>query len=219
MSKKPTRSRSRTCPIARASALPCSTATASSGSAGGRTRTPRARARGTGGRCRRAASTRARIPTRRRSANSMRRPRSERTSLIEEAEGWLTYDLPLDLIPTSWNGRYRGQKQKWFALRFEGDESEIDVLHPGGGKHQSRVQRLALGEARAPARADRPVQARRLRAGGRRLPAHRGVASAGYSRQVWRHPDGLYRATSLEASCPRAARQNRKVSSISTRRR
>lgn len=58
-------------------------------------------------------------------------------SLIEEAKGWLTYDLPLDLIPQSWNGRYRGQKQKWFALRFEGDESEIDVLHPGGGKHKS----------------------------------------------------------------------------------
>ena len=57
-------------------------------------------------------------------------------SLIEEAKGWLTYDLPLELIPTSWNGRYRGQKQKWFALRFEGDESEIDVLNPGGGKHK-----------------------------------------------------------------------------------
>jgi putative (di)nucleoside polyphosphate hydrolase len=58
-------------------------------------------------------------------------------SLIEAADGWLTYDLPPDLIPTSWNGKYRGQKQKWFALRFEGDESEIDVLHPGGGKHKS----------------------------------------------------------------------------------
>jgi putative (di)nucleoside polyphosphate hydrolase len=58
-------------------------------------------------------------------------------SLIAEAPGWFTYDLPLDLIPTSWNGRYRGQKQKWFALRFEGDDSEIDVLNPGGGKHQS----------------------------------------------------------------------------------
>ena len=67
----------------------------------------------------------------------MRRPRSRHASLIEEAPGWLTYDLPLDLVPTSWNGKYRGQKQKWFALRFEGDESEIDVLHPGGGKHQS----------------------------------------------------------------------------------
>lgn len=57
-------------------------------------------------------------------------------SLIEAAKGWFKYDLPIDLVPTSWNGRYRGQKQKWFALRFEGDESEIDVLHPGGGKHK-----------------------------------------------------------------------------------
>jgi putative (di)nucleoside polyphosphate hydrolase len=57
-------------------------------------------------------------------------------SLIREAPGWLTYDLPPELIGQSWGGRYRGQKQKWFALRFEGDELEIDVLHPGGGKHK-----------------------------------------------------------------------------------
>ncbi len=57
-------------------------------------------------------------------------------SLIEAAKGWLKYDLPPELVPASWHGRYRGQKQKWFAFRFEGDESEIDVLHPGGGKHK-----------------------------------------------------------------------------------
>jgi putative (di)nucleoside polyphosphate hydrolase len=57
-------------------------------------------------------------------------------SLIREAPDWLKYDLPPDLIGRSWNGRYRGQKQKWFALRFDGDEREIDVLHPGGGKHK-----------------------------------------------------------------------------------
>jgi putative (di)nucleoside polyphosphate hydrolase len=56
--------------------------------------------------------------------------------LIRESENWLTYDLPADLVGRSWNGRYRGQKQKWFALRFEGHESEIDVLNPGGGKHK-----------------------------------------------------------------------------------
>lgn len=54
-------------------------------------------------------------------------------SLIREAPGWLTYDLPPELIGVAWKGRYRGQKQKWFALRFEGDESEIDVLDPGDG--------------------------------------------------------------------------------------
>ena len=57
-------------------------------------------------------------------------------SLIAVAPGWLTYDLPLDLAPISWGGKYRGQKQKWFALRFTGKESEIDVLNPGGGKHE-----------------------------------------------------------------------------------
>ena len=59
------------------------------------------------------------------------------TSLIAEAPGWLTYDLPVEIVPTSWNGKIRGQKQKWFALRFEGDDAEIDVLNPGGGKHKS----------------------------------------------------------------------------------
>jgi putative (di)nucleoside polyphosphate hydrolase len=57
-------------------------------------------------------------------------------SLIREADDWLKYDLPADLVGQSWRGRYRGQKQKWFALRLEGDESEIDVLNPGGGKHK-----------------------------------------------------------------------------------
>lgn len=69
-------------------------------------------------------------------------------SLIREAPGWLTYDLPPELVGQSWGGRYRGQKQKWFALRFEGDEDEVDVLHPGGGRHKAefsewRWERLA----------------------------------------------------------------------------
>jgi putative (di)nucleoside polyphosphate hydrolase len=58
-------------------------------------------------------------------------------SLIAEAPDWLAYDLPAELVPTSWNGRYRGQKQRWFAFRFDGPDSEIDVLAPGGGKHQA----------------------------------------------------------------------------------
>ena len=62
-------------------------------------------------------------------------------SLIREAPGWFTYDLPEELIPVSWGGRYRGQSQKWFALRFEGDDSEIDVLQPGGGTHKPEFSR------------------------------------------------------------------------------
>ena len=58
-------------------------------------------------------------------------------SLIREAKGWFKYELPADLVGQSWGGRYRGQKQKWFALRFDGKESDIDVAHPGGGKHKA----------------------------------------------------------------------------------
>jgi putative (di)nucleoside polyphosphate hydrolase len=54
-------------------------------------------------------------------------------SLLAEAPGWLTYDLPRDLVPTSWGGKYRGQKQKWFAFRFEGNEDEIAINPPPGG--------------------------------------------------------------------------------------
>ncbi len=60
-----------------------------------------------------------------------------KVQLLKDASGWLTYDLPPELVGESWGGRYRGQKQKWFALRFQGDENEIDVLHPGGGKHKA----------------------------------------------------------------------------------
>ncbi len=58
-------------------------------------------------------------------------------TLLAEAEGWFDYDLPPDLVGIALKGKYRGQRQKWFAFRFEGEESEIDVLTPGGGKHPS----------------------------------------------------------------------------------
>lgn len=57
-------------------------------------------------------------------------------SLIAESRGWIRYDLPPSLIGKAWKGRYRGQTQKWYALRFTGDDSEIDILHPGGGHHK-----------------------------------------------------------------------------------
>ena len=47
--------------------------------------------------------------------------------VIAEAPGWFTYDLPSHLIGISWKGRYRGQKQKWFACRFVGEDAEIDI--------------------------------------------------------------------------------------------
>jgi putative (di)nucleoside polyphosphate hydrolase len=57
------------------------------------------------------------------------------TSLLAESPDWYTYDLPQELTKTSWKGRFQGQRQKWFALRFEGDESEIDISAPAGGAH------------------------------------------------------------------------------------
>jgi putative (di)nucleoside polyphosphate hydrolase len=54
---------------------------------------------------------------------------------LGEIAEWLSYDIPPDLIGQAWNGRYRGQTQKWFAARFAGAESEIDIAHPGGA-HQ-----------------------------------------------------------------------------------
>ena len=47
--------------------------------------------------------------------------------IIAEARDWLTYDLPPDLAPKVWRGRYRGQKQKWFLLRFLGQDGEINL--------------------------------------------------------------------------------------------
>jgi putative (di)nucleoside polyphosphate hydrolase len=54
-------------------------------------------------------------------------------SFIAEAPHWLTYDLPSDVAKAAWKGKYRGQTQKWFAFRFEGDDSEINILAPPGG--------------------------------------------------------------------------------------
>jgi len=54
-------------------------------------------------------------------------------SLLAEAPDWIHYDLPPHLVGIGLKGRYRGQKQRWFAVRFEGDESEIAINPPPGG--------------------------------------------------------------------------------------
>ena len=48
--------------------------------------------------------------------------------LIGATSGWLSYDIPLELIPKLWNGQYRGQEQKWFAFEFQGTDSDIDIV-------------------------------------------------------------------------------------------
>ena len=54
-------------------------------------------------------------------------------SLLAEAPRWIDYDLPADLVGIALKGKYRGQTQKWFAFRFEGDDSEIAIQPPPGG--------------------------------------------------------------------------------------
>lgn len=48
-------------------------------------------------------------------------------TLLAETEGWIAYDLPHDIVPRIWKGRYRGQEQKWFLLRFNGTDDEVNI--------------------------------------------------------------------------------------------
>jgi len=52
---------------------------------------------------------------------------------LGEIEEWLSYDIPREIAGQAWKDKYRGQTQKWYALRFTGDEREIDIAHPAGG--------------------------------------------------------------------------------------
>ena len=47
--------------------------------------------------------------------------------LIKEIEGWIIYDLPKNLLGKIWKGKYRGQKQKWFIMKFLGNNNEINI--------------------------------------------------------------------------------------------
>jgi putative (di)nucleoside polyphosphate hydrolase len=51
---------------------------------------------------------------------------TDRAEILGETEGWLHYDLPPDIVGNPWRGRYRGQRQKWFAMRFTGVDGDID---------------------------------------------------------------------------------------------
>ena len=63
---------------------------------------------------------------------AMKRELEEETSIknikiLKKFNQWLEYDLPENLIGKIWNGQYRGQKQKWFIVRFLGEENEINI--------------------------------------------------------------------------------------------
>ena len=53
---------------------------------------------------------------------------------LGEIAEWLSYDIPREIVGEAWSGRFRGQTQKWYALRFTGKESEIDIDCPAGHK-------------------------------------------------------------------------------------
>ncbi len=68
---------------------------------------------------------------------AMKRELLEETSIknieiLKELDRWLEYDLPKNLIGKIWKGKYRGQKQKWFVVRFLGNDNEINIntKHP-----------------------------------------------------------------------------------------
>jgi putative (di)nucleoside polyphosphate hydrolase len=50
-----------------------------------------------------------------------------RARILAESREWLTYELPPELAAARWQGRYRGQAQRWFALAFEGSDAEFDL--------------------------------------------------------------------------------------------
>ena len=64
--------------------------------------------------------------------NAMRRELMEETSIknitvIREIDYWLEYELPKNLVGIIWKGKYRGQKQKWFIVKFLSEDNEINV--------------------------------------------------------------------------------------------
>ena len=54
----------------------------------------------------------------------------EMTTVLRESRDWLRYDLPAHLVPRLWGGRFRGQAQRWFAVRFHGTDADIDIETP-----------------------------------------------------------------------------------------
>ncbi len=51
----------------------------------------------------------------------------ELVEIIAESDQWLPYELPYDLVPKLWKGKYRGQEQKWFLMRFNGTDDQVNI--------------------------------------------------------------------------------------------
>jgi len=54
---------------------------------------------------------------------------TDRGEILGKTKNWLKYDLPPEIASRIWKGKYRGQKQRWFAIRFTGTDADIDLKH------------------------------------------------------------------------------------------
>jgi len=64
--------------------------------------------------------------------DAMKRELKEETSIeniqvLKELDGWFEYELPKNLLGIIWKGKFRGQKQKWFIVKFLGKDSDINI--------------------------------------------------------------------------------------------
>lgn len=97
---------------------------------------------------------------------------------LGETREWLAYDLPPDVMKQAWKGRYRGQRQKWFAFGLTGDAAVIDVDAPGGGRHKPEFD--AWRWERLEALPDLIIPFKR--------PVYEGVVAAFSGLSGWRDP-------------------------------
>ena len=58
---------------------------------------------------------------------------TDKAEIIGQTDDWLTYELPPNRVGLALRGKYRGQKQLWFAMRFIGEDSDFNILEPPGG--------------------------------------------------------------------------------------
>ena len=81
--------------------------------------------------------------------------RPERVEILRESAHWHPYDLPRHLVAKLWDGRYRGQTQRWFAMRFLGEDADIDIAGPAPEfRHWAWMPRDELVERIVPFKQD-----------------------------------------------------------------
>ena len=68
-------------------------------------------------------------------------------TIIAASERWHCYDLPVALRPKAWGGRYRGQRQRWFAARFLGGDAEVVLAQAGHAPEFDRWRWASAAEA------------------------------------------------------------------------